>query len=160
MANKKYGVYFIPMSQSVGRGSNGRSAGTGAFKLAWRAPIDSYPEDIAKELGVTPVKADKPEPGLVFGSNSPRPARVRINVTTGQGKSKSYTLFANPGNVARLINGNVLRGKKFRGGNITTVSLIGTSTNPNRKKSSSNSNTRNRRNTSRTRTSSRTRTRR
>ncbi len=132
----KYGVFFINMSQSVGKGENGRSQGTGAFKLAWRAPVDAYPKEILTELGVNAVDEKKPEPGLVFGSNSPRPARVRINVQKKQGDSSSYTLFANPGQIPVLINGNALRGKPFKGGNITTVSLIGTSTNPTRKKNS------------------------
>lgn len=142
--SKQYGVYYVPMSQSVGKGDNNRSQGTGAFKIAWRAPIDSYPKDVAKELGVIAEDAKKPTPGLVFGANSPRPARVRINVKKSQGKSSSYILFANPGNIPRLINGNVLKGKSFKGGTITTVSLPKTSTNPTRKKKSSNSkNTRN-----------------
>ncbi len=134
--NVKYGTFYIAMSQSVGKGDNGHSQGTGAFKLAWRAPIDAYPKEIAAQLGITAVDEAKPEPGLVFGANSPRPARVRINVQKSQGKSSSYTLFANPQKIPALINGNVLKGKTFKGGTITTVSLIGTSTNPNRRKKS------------------------
>ncbi len=135
-AKSKYGTFYIAMSQSVGKGDNGHSQGTGAFKLAWRAPIETYPKEIAAQLGVTAVDEAKPEPGLVFGANSPRPARVRINVQKSQGQSSSYTLFANPQKIPALINGNVLKGKTFRGGTITTVSLIGTSTNPNRRKKS------------------------
>ena len=123
--NVKYGTFYIAMSQSVGKGDNGHSQGTGAFKLAWRAPIDAYPKEIAAQLGITAVDEAKPEPG-----------RVRINVQKSQGKSSSYTLFANPQKIPALINGNVLKGKTFKGGTITTVSLIGTSTNPNRRKKS------------------------
>ncbi len=160
MANKKYGVFYVPLTQSTGRASS-QKASKDSVKLAWRAPIDVYPDDIAKQLGVRAVPNGQSEPGLIFGSNAPRLARVRINVTTGQGKGRSYIVFANTGNLSKLIHNNSLTGKKYRGGTISSVSMIGTSTNPNRKKSSgSKSKSRTTKSSKKTTSRSRTRTRR
>ncbi len=163
MAAKKYGVFYVPLTQSTGRASS-QKASKDSVKLAWRAPIDVYPDDIAKQLGVRAVSDGQSEPGLIFGSNAPRLARVRINVRTGQGKGRSYVVFANTGNLSKLIHNNSLTGKKYRGGTISSVSMIGTSTNPNRKKSSGSKKSRTTKNSKKTtssrKTTSRTRTRR
>jgi hypothetical protein len=132
-------VLFITMTDSSD--SKGGSGSTNV-KFAWNGNKKAYPDEIAKELGVAIAKDN--EPGLIFGMNKPRPARVYINVkggSTGKSKAgskgsshKSYLLFADPKKLGTLLIKNSLRGKKYRGGTITSVSLPKTSTNPNRSK--------------------------
>jgi len=133
MAKKQYGVFYTVLTQSEGEGKNKQNQ---SINFAWRAPIDTYPKEIATKLGIIAVDKSKSVPGLIFGSNSPRPARVRVNVQKAQGSSSSYLLFANPKKVPGLTVANNLKGVKFKGGTVSSVSLPGTSTNPNRKKKS------------------------
>ncbi|WP_017652139.1 hypothetical protein [Fortiea contorta] len=123
---------FIAMTDSSAGG-----AGNGAVKIkfAWKGNKVAYPDDIAKQIGVQTAKAN--EPGLIYGMNKPRPARIYVNVSMGQGKSRAFLLFADPGKLGTLLIKNSLRGKKYRGGTITSVSLPKTSTNPTRSKTSS-----------------------
>ncbi|QSJ18744.1 hypothetical protein JYQ62_08285 [Nostoc sp. UHCC 0702] len=143
---------FITMTDTSDSNKSQGGSGTTKVKFAWIGNKNAYPDDIAKELGVTIAKDN--EPGLSFGINRPRPARVYINVKNGSGGSskagkkssnhKSYLLFADPKKLASLLIKNTLKGKKYRGGTITSVSLPKTSTNPTRpKKGSSTSRTTN-----------------
>ena len=131
---EKSGIFYIPMSRSDGDGEKAKKSDV--LQLAWRAPVSSYPKEVAQKLGVVAVGDDESEPGLIFGSNSPRPARVRINIKLSQGNSFSVTRFANPEKIGALTVNNSLKGTKFYNGTISSVSLIGTSTNPSRKKKS------------------------
>lgn len=136
---------FITLTDSASDTSKSGGKETTKVKFAWKGTKEAYPDEIAKELGVTIAKDN--EPGLIFGMNRPRPARVYINVKTGSGgakaggKSKSnhraYFLFANPAKLGTLLIKNSLKGKKYRGGTISSVSLPKTSTNPSRPKKSS-----------------------
>ena len=145
MAAKQYQTHYIELIDAEKGGSKGEKV-----RHAWRAPNDTYTDEIAKALGVIKVKAEDKTKGLIFGANYPRAARVRINIKLKQGKSKSVLLFADPRKIPSLMIGNVLRGKQYRGCTITTVTLPGTSTNPNRGKGdgkkNSNNNNRNRKN--------------
>ncbi|MBD2412209.1 hypothetical protein FACHB389_35925 [Nostoc calcicola FACHB-389] len=135
---------FITMTDtSDSSKSQGGSGTTTKVKFAWKGNKLAYPDEVAKELGVAVAKDN--EPGLIYGMNKPRPARVYINVKgagsggTGAGgkkksNNKAYLLFADPKKLPALLIKNSLRGKKYRGGTITSVSLPKTSTNPNRKK--------------------------
>ncbi|MBW4571597.1 MAG: hypothetical protein KME31_27345 [Tolypothrix carrinoi HA7290-LM1] len=137
---------FITLTDSASDTGKGGGKENTKVKFAWKGTKEAYPDEIAKELGVSIAKDN--EPGLIFGMNRPRPARVYINVKTGSGgtagkggKSKSnhraYFLFANPAKLGTLLIKNSLRGKKYRGGTISSVSLPKTSTNPSRPKKSS-----------------------
>ena len=123
---------FITMTDTsdTGRGSTGN--GATKVKFAWKGNKQAYPDDISKELGVSVAKDN--EPGLIYGMNRPRPARVYINVKLSQGKSRAFIVFADPKKLTSLLVKGSLRGKKYRGGVITSVSLPKTSTNPTRKK--------------------------
>lgn len=127
--SKEYVSYYIDLKDSDKSSKQNASS-----KFAWRAPEDAYPNDVAKELGV--VKATNSEVGLIYGMNNPRPVRVRINVKLKQGESKSVVLFCSPAKISGLLIGNTLRGKNFKTGKITTVSAVGSSTNPHRSKKS------------------------
>lgn len=128
---KGYVTYWLNLSDATGKGK-----GTGTnVKFAWRAPSDSYPKEIATDLGIN--QATGTDQGLIYGMNNPRPARVRINVQISQGNNKSYVLFCAPSKLVRLLIQNPLKGKKFRGGTITTISLPGTSTHQGRSSSGS-----------------------
>lgn len=128
---------FITLTDSASdTGKGGTKEGT-KVKFAWKGNKTAYPDEIAKELGVSVAKDN--EPGLIFGMNRPRPARVYINVKSGSGgksKNRAYFLFANPTKLGGLLIKNSLRGKKYRGGTITSVTLPKTSTNPSRPKNS------------------------
>lgn len=127
-AGKTYVVYYIDIKDSSAKGK-----GEG-IKFAWRAPSDTYPDDVAKELGVN--KAKDEDGGLIFGMNSPRPVKLRINYSSKQGSSSSALLFCDPSQLSHVLVGNSLRGKAFRGAKITSVSTPKSSTNPNRSKGS------------------------
>ena len=89
----------------------------GGVKYAWRADEDAY-EKIAGALGVK--KAKDTDNKLIFGSNSMKPARVRINLAN----KKSILRFADPGKVEGLIVNGTLNGKKYDGQNINSVTLV------------------------------------
>lgn len=122
--SKTYAVYYIEIKDSLSK-----EKGSG-IKFAWRAPSDTYPDDVAKELGVH--KAEDKASGLIFGMNSPRPVRLRINYSGKQGSSSSALLFCDPSQLSHVLVSNSLRGKAFRGGSVTSVSTPKSSTNPNR----------------------------
>lgn len=153
MATKRESAtLFITMTDSSdSKGGKGSTT----VKFAWNGNKTAYPDDIAKELGVSVAKDG--ESGLIFGMNKPRPARVYVNVKTGTsgksgGKHKSYLLFADPKKLGTLLIKNSLRGKKYRGGTITSVSLPKTSTNPARKKTTDSKKTTPKKTAPRTRT--------
>lgn len=99
-------IYYINIGGGVGN--------VGAFKYAWKAPKDSY-DGIAAELGVK--KANDNEPGLIYGANSPKPAKVRINYKVGTGansSTRSVTRFCEPDQVSAVTTGGKLNNKKIK----------------------------------------------
>ena len=76
--SKTYVVYYIDIKDSESKEKGG------GIKFAWRAPSDTYPDNIAKKLGVN--KAEDKTSGLIFGMNSPRPIRIRVNYSGKQGQ--------------------------------------------------------------------------
>ena len=122
---------FITMTDTSDSNKSQGGSGATKVKFAWKGNKEAYPDDIAKELGVAVAKDN--EPGLIYGMNKPRPARVYVNIKVAGGATKSksgkssshkaYLLFADPKKLAGLLVKNTLRGKKYRGGTITSVSL-------------------------------------
>jgi hypothetical protein len=109
-------VYYI----RLGAGLGGALA---PIKYAFRTPKDAY-KGIDTQLGVIEAKAN--EGGLVFGANSPKPARVRINFEGGG----STTRFCDPGKVESVTVGGKLGkktvniSKRFRNKKISTVTSV------------------------------------
>lgn len=95
----------------------------GGSKYAWRAEEDKY-KDIASAAGIK--KATTKTKGLLFGSNTPKPARVRLNFEDGliNKDRSSQIVFVNPSKVGDILDGS-LRGKKSNGMKIGKVSLPG-----------------------------------
>lgn len=89
----------------------------GGVRYAWRAGKDAY-KGLESALGVK--KAKDTDNKLVFGSNSMKPARVRINLAN----KTSILRFADPGKVEDLIVKGTLNGKKFERQNINSVTLV------------------------------------
>jgi hypothetical protein len=102
MAEAKTQIYYIDM------------AGT---KYAWRSAKDAY-KDIEGPLGVKQAKDT--DSGLVFGANSMKPVKVRINLAN----KRSILRFADPGKCEELVVKGSLNGKKYDGQNINSVSLV------------------------------------
>lgn len=108
-------VYYIRLGAGL--------ANIGAVKYAFRAPENAY-KGIEKELGV--IKAKEKEPGLVFGANSPRPAKVRINYEGGG----ATTRFCDPAKLESVTIGGSLNRKtvniadRFRNKKISSVTTI------------------------------------
>jgi len=88
----------------------------GTVNYAWRAAKEAY-SSVQKALGVESAKDT--DNNLVFGANSPKPARVRLNLAN----KKSVLLFADPSKIEDLIVKGTLNGKKYRGQNINSVTL-------------------------------------
>lgn len=87
------------------------------YNYAWKGAKKDY-DGTGNELG---VKTAKPgTKGLVFGATV-KPTRVRINVDAGNGKSKSYTRFADPDKIESLIVNETLTGSKYDSKTITSV---------------------------------------
>lgn len=109
-------VYYI----RIGAGLGGAIA---PFKYAFRAPEDAY-KGLEKDLGV--IKAKESEGGLVYGANSPKPARVRVNFEGGG----STTRFCDPGKLEAVTIGGKLNrktvniSKRFRNKKISSVTAI------------------------------------
>lgn len=109
-------TYYI----KVGAGLGGAIA---PFKYAFRAPDDAY-KGLESALGV--IKAKEGEGGLVYGANSPKPARVRINFEGGG----STTRFCDPGKVEKVTIGGALNRKtvnisdRFRNKKISSVTSV------------------------------------
>jgi len=88
----------------------GTLANVGSMKYAWRGHKDTY-KNIGAALGVTQAKdTDK---GLMFGSNSPTPALVRIGYTKSNGSSASAVRFCEPDKIGGVTTGGTLNGKKI-----------------------------------------------
>ena len=88
----------------------GTLANVGSMKYAWRGNKDSY-KNIGAALGVAQAKdTDK---GLMFGSNSPTPALVRIGYTKSNGSSGSVVRFCEPDKISSVTTGGALNGKKI-----------------------------------------------
>lgn len=138
MAATEYATYYINLKEGANSGKTGGSKQS-QIKFAWRAPTSAYPDAVAKLLGVT--KATEKETGLIYGMNNPRPVKVRINIKTKQGSSKSVLLFCDPSQIANVLIKGTLRGISFKSGTITTISTPGSSTNPNRRSSGNGSST-------------------
>lgn len=98
-AESKTQIYYIDLG--------GGLANVGAFKYAWRARKGSY-DNVESAMGVK--KASDTEKGLIFGANSPKPAKVRINLV-GRG---SVTRFCEPDKLNSLTTGGALNGKKLK----------------------------------------------
>ncbi|MBD2503415.1 hypothetical protein [Anabaena azotica] len=94
-------VYYI----NIGGGL----ANVGAVRWAWRGRKNLY-KNIASGLGV--VLAKDTDKGLVYGTNSPRPAEVRINYTDSTGKAASTIRFCEPDKLNSVTHGGALNGKK------------------------------------------------
>jgi hypothetical protein len=109
-------TYYI----KIGSGIGGAIA---PFKYAFRAPDDAY-KGLETALGV--VKAKEAEGGLVYGANSPKPARVRINFEGGG----STTRFCDPSKLEGATIGGKLNRKtvnisqRFRNKKISSVTCI------------------------------------
>ncbi|MBN4004747.1 hypothetical protein [Nostoc sp. LPT] len=97
-------VYYINLGGTVGN--------AGAMRFAWRGNKDAYPKAVADELGV--VIAKDTDAGLMFGANSPRPAKVRIGYTDANGNSKSTIRFCEPDKIGAVTTGGKLNGKKIK----------------------------------------------
>lgn len=109
-------VYYINLGAGIG-------GAVSPIKYAFRAPKDAY-KGLMTAMGVKEAKEN--EKGLVFGANSPKPARVRINFEGGG----STTRFCDPGKVENVtINGALNRKKveiagRWRDKKISTVTSI------------------------------------
>lgn len=94
-----------------------------SVKYAFRAPKDAY-KGLESGLGV--IKAKETEDGLVFGANSPKPARVRINFEGGG----ATTRFCDPAKLESVtVDGKLNRKKveiagRWRDKKISTVTSI------------------------------------
>lgn len=94
-------VYYI----NIGGGL----ANIGAVRWAWRGKKNLY-KNIDKDLGV--VLAKDNDKGLVYGTNNPRPALVRINYTDDTGAARSTIRFCEPDKLNAVTLGGALNGKK------------------------------------------------
>lgn len=88
-----------------------------SIKYAWRAAKDAY-KGIANELGVKEAKDT--DNNLVYGSNQPKPVKVRLNLAN----KTSRLRYADPSKIEDLIVKGSLNGKKFDGQNINSVSVV------------------------------------
>ena len=109
-------VYYIKIGSGIG-------GAIVPFKYAFRAPEDAY-KGLEAALGV--FKAKENEGGLVYGANSPKPARVRINFEGGG----STTRFCDPGKLEGVTIGGKLNKKtvnisqRFRNKKISSVTAV------------------------------------
>ncbi len=85
----------------------GLSGATSPVKYAWRYANDAPGKAIRDALGYKVAKEN--EKGLVFGANSPKPSRVRINFEGGG----STTAFCDPGKLENVTVGGALNKKKW-----------------------------------------------
>lgn len=109
-------VYYIKLGSGIG-------GAVAPVKYAFRAPEDAY-KGLESALGV--IKAKENEGGLVFGANSPKPARVRINFEGGGSTER----FCDPAKLEGVTIGGKLNKKKveiagrWRDKKISTVTSI------------------------------------
>lgn len=101
MAEPKSQIYWINLGGGLGN--------VGAVRYAWRGKPNLY-KNIADTLGVV-VGKDSDE-GLVFGCNSPNPAKVRIYFTDDSGRSRSTVRFCEPDKINAATTGGALKKKK------------------------------------------------
>jgi hypothetical protein len=101
MAEPKSQIYWINLGGGLGN--------VGAVRYAWRGKKNLY-KNIADTLGVV-IGKDSDE-GLVFGCNSPNPAKVRIYYTADDGSSKSTVRFCEPDKINAATTGGALKKKK------------------------------------------------
>ncbi|MBU7587244.1 MAG: hypothetical protein KAF91_31095 [Nostoc sp. TH1S01] len=100
--DSKTQVYYV----NIGGGL----ANVGSVRFAWRGKKNLY-KNIADGLGV--VLAKDNDKGLVFGTNNPRPAEVRISYTdANSGASKTTIRFCEPDKLNSVTLGGALNGKK------------------------------------------------
>lgn len=95
------------------------------IKYAWRVAGDTLSgSKIRSALGIK--KAKDNEPGLVFGANFPKPAKVRVNFEKGG----STTTFCDPSKLEQILVKGALKGKtwdvrgKFFNKKISSVTAI------------------------------------
>lgn len=109
-------TYYIKLGAGVG-------GAVVPFKYAFRAPENAY-KGLESQLGV--VRAKEAEGGLVYGANSPKPARIRINFEGGG----STTRFCDPGKLEGVTIGGKLNRKtvnisdRFRNKKISSVTAV------------------------------------
>jgi hypothetical protein len=102
MAEKsKSQVYWVPLGGGFGN--------AGSVRYAWMGRKNLY-KNIAGDLGV--VEGKDTDEGLVYGCNSPNPAKVRIYYRDSSGNSKSTVRFCQPDNINKATTGGALKGKK------------------------------------------------
>lgn len=99
MADAKTQIYYIDLG--------GGLANVGSFKYAWRAKKGAY-DDIGSAMGVKAAKDT--EKGLIFGANSPKPAKVRINLVN----HGSIVRYCEPDKINSLTTGGAINGKKVK----------------------------------------------
>ena len=87
----------------------GGAGNVGAMRYAWRAKADHY-KNIGEVMGV--VKAKDTDSALMFGSNSPKPAKVRIGYVGADGSSKSIVRFCEPDKIGDVTTGGKINGKE------------------------------------------------
>ena len=93
-------VLFI----NLGSGLGGAVA---PIKYAWRTNNDAPSKAIRDALGIKVAKEN--EKALVYGANSPKPARVRINFEGG-GSTQS---FCDPSKLENVTYGGAINKKKW-----------------------------------------------
>jgi hypothetical protein len=99
-----------PKSQIYWTNLGGGAANAGSIRYAWRGRRNLY-KNIADILGVV-IGKDSDE-GLVFGANSPNPAKVRITYTDASGYSRTAIRFCEPDKINAATTGGALRNKKI-----------------------------------------------
>jgi hypothetical protein len=100
LPTKKPQVVYI----NIGSGLKGAIS---PVKYAWRLPQKPPAKAIRDALGW--VVAKENEKALVFGANSPKPARVRINFEGGG----STMAFCDPSKLENVTYGGALNKKKW-----------------------------------------------
>jgi hypothetical protein len=91
----------------------------GPVKFAWRATDAQYPSDFLSALGVS--KAKDTDDALVFGADSPRPPRVRINL---KGSKPAIIRFCSPDKLESLTVKGSLNAKKYKGTDVDSVVVV------------------------------------
>ncbi|MEH2312346.1 MAG: hypothetical protein V7K35_13325 [Nostoc sp.] len=102
-AEPKTVIWYINLGGSVGD--------IGAMRYAWRGKKTSY-KNIGDGLGVKQAKDT--DTGLMFGANSPKPAKVRISYTDANtGASKTCVRFCEPDKIGDVTTGGKINSKKI-----------------------------------------------
>lgn len=101
MAEPKSQIYWVNLG--------GGLANAGSVRYAWRGKKNLY-KNIAETLGV--VLGKDSDEALVFGANSPNPAKVRIYYTKNDGSAASTIRFCEPDKINAATTGGALKKKK------------------------------------------------